>query len=170
MSSTHIPDYKERYFEYKTLTRIVGRPTIDKLLTIYKQLKRNAQTVPTTLGGGQLGYLALILKQITYAAIPGAAAFIRPTDPGPFTIVPNPTPPATRTNPNPVPVPLTHTDVTTQRANWEERRRIYNEVQAVELALRNLLIEAIEPVYLTPLRDSTTDMIVHSIPDITQFL
>ena len=109
MSYTHsqVPDLKERYFEYKVLTPIHGRPTIDKILVVFKQLKRNAQRIPTTLGGGQLGYLALVLSTIAYATVPGAAAFVRPTDPGPFVLVPNPTPPATRAVPHPVPAPLT---------------------------------------------------------------
>lgn len=89
MSLFQIPDYKERYFEYKTLTKIHGRPTIDKLLTLYKQLKRNAQCVPTTLGGGQLGYLALVLNPTMYATIPGATAFVQPADPGPFILLQN---------------------------------------------------------------------------------
>ena len=78
-----VPDYKDQYFEYKALTKIHGAPTLDDIVLIYKQLKRNAQCVPTTLGGGQLGYLALVIPETSYATIPRAAAFLRPADPGP---------------------------------------------------------------------------------------
>ena len=61
MSVYNLPDYKERYFEHKTLTKVHGPPTADSLLQVYKETKRNAQSVPTTLGGGQLGYLALVI-------------------------------------------------------------------------------------------------------------
>ena len=56
------------FFKYKEITKIHGKPKINTILTVYKQLKRNAQRVPTTLGGGQLGYLALILSAMAYAA------------------------------------------------------------------------------------------------------
>ena len=60
------------------MDRIHGQPDIDSLLGIFRQLKRNAQRVPTTLGGGQLGYLALVLSDISFNAIPNSAIFVRP--------------------------------------------------------------------------------------------
>ena len=172
MSTYHLPDYKERYFEHKELTKIHGKPTLDAITLIYNQLKRNAQSVPTTLGGGQLGYLFLILAPTAYASIPGAVAAVRPVDPGPFTLTPTPTPTprATRNDPNPQPPPLTPADIAVQKSAWEERKRIYNEVQAVEHTLRTQLIQAIEPEYLQALRNTHTDMINESIVDIITFL
>ena len=170
MTYSDILNYKERYFEKKTLTKVNGLPTIDTILEVFRQLKRNAQSVPTTLGGGQFGYLFLVLKPVTYAAIQGAVNIQRPTDPGPFTVTQNPAPLATRANPNPVPPPLSASDIAVQKANWEERKRLYHEVQAVELVLRNQLTEAFDPEYLQALRDPTTDMLTGSIPDIISFL
>lgn len=74
------------HFEYKELTKIVGEPTLDFILLLHRQVKRNAQSVPTTLGGGQLGYLALVLPPAKYDAIPSSTPFTRPTDPGPFAL------------------------------------------------------------------------------------
>ena len=88
----------------------------------------------------------------------------KPTDPGVFTPVPNRT---TRTSGT---QPLTAAEIATQKAQHEENVRIYNECQRVELALRNQLIEAIEPIYLKPLRNSNTDMINNPIPEIITFL
>lgn len=57
MSIYNIPDYRAKYFEHKDLDKIYGQPTIDTILTLLKQGKRNGLSVQTTLGGGQLGYL-----------------------------------------------------------------------------------------------------------------
>ena len=84
MAYSDIPNYKERYFENKTLTKVHGLHKIDTILEVFKQLKRNAHRVPTTLGGEQFGYLFLVHKAITYAAIHIATAITRPKDPGPF--------------------------------------------------------------------------------------
>ena len=39
------------HFEYKELTKIDGEPTLDSILILHRQIKQNAQCVPTTLGG-----------------------------------------------------------------------------------------------------------------------
>ena len=65
MSFSHISNYRERYFEDKTLTKVTGLPTIDTILEVFRQLKQNAQSVPTTLGGGQFGYLFLVLIRLS---------------------------------------------------------------------------------------------------------
>ena len=71
-------------FDYKKLSKIDGKPTIESILLLHWQVKRNAQSLPTTLGGGQLGFLALVLPQAKYDTIPNFEPFARPTDPGPF--------------------------------------------------------------------------------------
>ena len=76
MTNAHsLPDYKERYFEYKELLRVHGKPTLDKIIKVWRQLKRNAQRIPTTLGGGNHGYLALLITATEYLNIPGTTAF-----------------------------------------------------------------------------------------------
>ena len=47
---------------------------------------------------------------------------------------------------------------------------MYNEVQAIETALRNQVIEAIDAEYLEPIRNTTTDMINNGIPVVFTFL
>ena len=86
MSNPHnLPDYKEHYFETKALDHIHGKPTLQQIIKVFRQLKRNATSVPTRLGGGNHGYLALVLTPTKYNAITTTQAFIRPTDPGVFT-------------------------------------------------------------------------------------
>ena len=160
-----LPDYCTRFFEYKDLDKVLGQPTIDSIARLIKHLMRNSQRVSTTLGGGQLGYLALIITQADYLLIPGSANFLCPTDPGIFApiLVGRPT----RQGPA---VPLTAAEVTAQKLTHDELQRQYNECQAVESALRNQIIEAIEPKYLHPLRNMITNMSNNNIPEIITFL
>ena len=74
------------YFEYKELKKVEGEPTLDTILLLHRQVKRNAQSVPTTLGGGQLGYLALVILKEKYNTIPNSTPFERPQDPGLFEV------------------------------------------------------------------------------------
>ena len=146
--SYKLPNYKEDYFEYKQLSKIYGKPTLETLIALHRQLKRNAQRVPTTLGGGQLGYLALTVTPEVYNSIPNAAIFTRPTDPGIFSLTPNPVPTSrgTRAAGPAVAPPLSPADIALQKAQYDESKRLYNETQAVEMVLCNQLIEAIEPI------------------------
>ena len=83
-SAYSLPDYRTRYFEYKNLDNIHGQPGIDTISKLLKQLKRNVQHVLTTLGGGQLGYLALVILHADYNSIPNLAVFLQPVNPGLF--------------------------------------------------------------------------------------
>ena len=156
MTNSHsIMDYTSTHFEYKELCKIHGQPDIDSLLRIFRQLKRNAQKVHTLLGGGQLGYLALVLSTAAYDSITNSAPFTRPVLVGTFT------PSTTR---------VSAAELAHERAAHDENVRVYNECQAVEQALRNQLIDAIPAEYLDSLRNVDSDMINDSIPDIITFL
>ena len=147
----------------------MGEPTIDSIAKLHKEVKRNAQRVPTTLGGGQNGYLGLVVTPEVYNTIPGARPFHRPQDPGVFT----PTPRRVRrvvTRGHQEVEELTAEDIAMQRIQYEEQLRLYNEVQAIEGLLRTQIIEAIDEQYITALRSPTTDMIHESIPAIFSFL
>ena len=176
----------------------MGEPTLDTILLLHRQVKRNAQSIPTTLGGGQLGYLALVVPEDTYDSIPTSEIFIRPTDPGKFTLqVPSTSSNATilQTPPGPTrrttrsatrststttsdlaaheaaqTAIISSAEVATQKAAHDEATKRYYECQAVEQALRNQIIEAVEPEYLDALRNVDTDMINESIPEIFIFL
>lgn len=45
MSAYNLPDYRAKYFEYKDLSKMYRQPTIDSIVTLMKQGKRNAQSV-----------------------------------------------------------------------------------------------------------------------------
>ena len=166
-----LPDYRSRYFEYKNLTKILGEPNIDSLAKLHKEVKRNAQKVPTTLGGGQNGYLGLVIPQNIYNNIRGSRPFNRPQDPGTFTPTPRrvarvTTRGAAIANDG----PLTPEDIALQKIQHDEQLRLFNEVQAVESVLRTQIIEAIDEEYIAALRDPNTDMIHQSIPQIFSYL
>ena len=167
MSSYNIKNYRTTHFQHPTLDKIHGQPTLDSLLHLIRQLKINAQSVPTTLGGGQLGYLALVLSDNSYNAIPNARPFLRPNHPGPF-VVSIPTGVTRRSTTTPTTV--TAAEVTQQKADWDVQVRLYNECQAVEQALRQQLVEAVESDYLDALRNPHTDMVQSSIPTIIDHL
>jgi len=180
MASTYsLKDYKTTYFEYKVLDKIHGQPTVENLLTLFRQLKRNAQCVTCALGGGQLGYLGLILSSEAYKKIPNAVEFIRPKDPGPFRLTLNPKNTSKRSREDTASteyetddpkVTFTAADIAQQKATHDEALRAFLECQAVEQALRVQLIDAVDSVYLDALRNSDTDMIHDSLPDIMDHL
>ena len=166
MTKYSINDYTTK-FQYKELTPIQGLPTLDTILQLYRQVKRNAQSVPCKLGGGQLGYLGLVLNETDYESIPNAIRFIRPQDPGIFSVN---TPAIRASRTTTTTTPITAVDIANQKAQHDEDVRAYWECQAIEQALRNQIITAIDKDYLDALRNPHTDMINDSIPDIFEFL
>ena len=55
-------DYKETLFVNKQLTPMVGELTYETLELLLKQLKANARSVHSNLGGGQHGHLGLVIS------------------------------------------------------------------------------------------------------------
>ena len=150
-------------FEYKTLDRIHGVPTLPTLLRLYRQLKRNAQCIRTTLGGGRYGYLALVLPNRDYNNLPHTTPFRRPTDPGLF----RPVQPRAVSAPRlrggrggaaPT-APLSAAEIATQKAAHEERTCLYIECHDVETLLHKQLCKAIDDEYLNTFRNTITGTI-----------
>ena len=156
-------DFRASHFEYKILDKIHGTPDIDSILRLYKQVKRNLQSVPTKLGGGQLGYLALGIATTTFDALPNSNPFVRPVHPGDFVV----TIPRDLRGTG---VPLTSENIAQQKARHDEQIRQYDECQAVEQITRSMITEAIDDEYLDELRNADTDMIHESIPEIIEYL
>ena len=169
------------------MTKIDGEPTLDSILLLHCQVKRNAQSAPTTLGCGQLGYVTLVISEDKYNAIPNATVFVHPQDPGKFevhlptstktnqTTTQTPVPTSRRTTcsisrmtTSPVQEPPPQTtnqqtvifsvEVATQKATHDDAVRKDYECQAVEQALRTQIIEAINAEYLDALHNVDTDM------------
>ena len=87
MTSTSSVNYKDSYFGHPLLTMIRWEPTYETLHHLKNELKANASSVPTTLGGGNRGYLGMILTPAKYRRITPTNPFARPPNPG--VLVPN---------------------------------------------------------------------------------
>ena len=65
-------DCKNNVFEYLDLTRIIGEPTMATLITLHNEVKANAQSLHTTLGGGENGHLGFVHTAEVYnILVPG---------------------------------------------------------------------------------------------------
>ena len=117
------------------LTPIVGEPTYATLKTLKDQLKANAASVPTTLGGGNHGYLGLILSPAAYATI-SPTAFVKPAYPGQHPAIPAGTNAA-------------NTSAIIRRHTEDTRK--WCESKTVSTTLKNQLLSAVEDIYVQAL-------------------
>ena len=56
-SSSSTIDYRNTLFQYPILTKIHGEPTAEAILKLAKEIKANARSVYSDLGGGKHGHL-----------------------------------------------------------------------------------------------------------------
>ena len=83
-------NYIELYFEYKEVTKIHGEPTYETVHHLHNQIKANAASVRSNLGGGAFGHLGLVVSAAQYALVSNAL-FVRPPHPGILVIPPGQT-------------------------------------------------------------------------------
>ena len=69
-------------FPHATVTHIFGRPDSLSLGILQGELYANAILVPTELGGGLYGHLALVMNDAEYAALDSTVAYATPVHPG----------------------------------------------------------------------------------------
>ena len=74
-------------FPIPKLTKVVGKPNYSAILKIDEELKKNAASVRTTLGGGNHGHLGLLMTPAEYTQI-SHAPFVRPAIPALSLIIP----------------------------------------------------------------------------------
>lgn len=153
MSAINAVNYKELYFENPELTRITGEPSFDSLHTLLNELKANAMSVHSNLGGGAHGHLGLVIPPNAYALVSNTP-FDRPVHPGVLNI------PANATG---------HVIKALSTAHKKELR-VFHEVRGVERALIQQLVVAIEPQYIVALRNRTTGQFTGTIQQIIQAL
>ena len=78
-------DYAASYFQYKTPTPIQGAPTNKTRKRLKQELRANISSVDSDLGGGDHGYLGLVLTDSEYATVM-ATPFVPPTYPETLTV------------------------------------------------------------------------------------
>ena len=119
------------------ITKIMGKPNYESLKNLKDQLKANAASIPTTLGGGNHGYLGLILSPAAYATIT-ANQFIKPVYPRQLPYVPAGTNAANTS--------------TIVRRHTEDLRQ-WREFKNVNTVLKNQLLSALDDIYVRALKD-----------------
>ena len=142
-------DYVTTYFPYKTPPLVRSEPTYKDLKRIKTELRANASSVESTLGGGDHGHLFLVLTSAEYLQVPSITdPTFAPTWPGTLWIPPN----------SGI-VQAIHI-----KEQHHERIRIYRECQNVDKALLNHLQRSLEPKYLESFVDDTTPLLTSDIP------
>ena len=129
-------------FPHPTLTRVHGMPTYQDIAILKMQLSANAVTASSTLGNGELGHLGLVIGATEYDTIvdpTGANAAIH------WSIPTMPDTPEFDTK-------TTQVMMQNELAQYNEDTKDFQKYCAVHAALRAQLLEAINPVYLAPLK------------------
>ena len=148
-------DYVTTYFPHKTPTLVRGEPTFNDLKRIKTELRADASSVESDVGGGDHGYLFLVLSDAEYTSIPGiTATAVAPTWPGTLTIDPT----------------FTQIEVLQAHEQHQESICVYRECQNVEKALLNHLQRSLEPQYLQAFVDDSTALLTGDIPVILEHL
>jgi hypothetical protein len=147
MMSTRIPSVNDTYFQHKVLTKVHGQPTYETLQTLATELKANAGSVPSTIGGGKYGHLGLLLSAARYATLAHTVPWTQPSNPGPF--VP--------------PVGRTAAQIDAARDVRRELKHSFELCQATEKALVAQIVDTIDPIYLRPLLNRATGQYATSI-------
>ena len=148
-------DYASLYFKYKTPIPINGEPTYKSLKRLKTELRANASSVDTDLGGGDHGYLGLVLSDVEYARItPTPAAFVAPHFPGALVIDPA----------------FTAMQAVQARESHAEDLALYRECKNVEKALLRHIQTAVDDEYIEFMVDDDTGLIEEDIPTVLDYL
>ena len=152
MVSTGI-NYRDTFFEFPELTKLQGEPTCESLFLLRNELKANAQAVHSNLSDGAHGHLALVLSDAQYALIT-PLAFIRPAHPGTLAI----------------PDGTTAAMAAVLKEAHREQLRLFREVQGVEKALIQQIVQAVGAPYLTSIRDRATNSLRGTVYEVYNHL
>ena len=154
MMTTNI-DYATLYFKYPAPTPINGEPPNKTLKRLKQELRANALSIETDLGGGNHGYLGLFISDLEYAKIiPTPARFEAPTWPG--TLVINPT--------------ATAVEAVHAKEAHHEQARLFRECKNVEKVLLRHVQNALEHKYIEPLINEDTGLVEQDLPSVLQYL
>jgi hypothetical protein len=146
-------NYRETYFEFPELTKLHGEPTSESLFKLRNELKANAQSVYSNLSDGAHCHLALVLSAAQYALLTNQP-FVQPVHPGPLAI------PAGTTAPM----------ATAMKEAHIEQIRLFREVQGVEKALIQQIVQAVEAPYLMALRERSSNSLRGTVTQILEHL
>ncbi len=146
-------NYRETHFPKPDLTPIIGKPTFEDLYQLLIDLRLNAQSVHSNLGGGNHGHLGLIMTPQQYA-IQSQIPYVRPNYPGPLTVPPG----------------STRLVADELERNHNENLRVFHETRGVEQALIQQIVSAIDNQYLLAFKNRTTGQFNGDVMQILQYL
>ena len=147
-------NYCDNYFQHTDLTPIRGEPTNETLKTLVNEIKADAQTVHSTLGGGANDHLGLVLTTARCNRIAPGQPYVRPIFPGTLNIPPR----------------QTNAQALITRDQHNEAMRLFQETEAIHNALIQQLVKAVDAMYLQALRNLITNKFNVPIHDIVQHL
>jgi len=131
-----------------------GESTYDSINSLMQMLYANAATLTSTMGGGKHGHIGLIMKPALYRTL-STTPYETPVDPGPI-----PTFTAGSSG-------LAREQITNE---FDESKRIFLNHHNMDLALKALIIEAVDSVYLEEKRDRYTGFLAVTARDIMNHL
>ena len=148
-------DYAALYLKYLVPIPIIGEPTQNTLKRLKHELRANANSVDTDLGGGDHGYLGLYLSDVEYARI-----------------IPKPTPFIALVWPNALRIDAAATAVEAVHARemHHESMRLYRECKSVKRALLRHTQNTLEFKYTKPLLNDNTGLIEDVLTIVLQYL
>jgi len=141
-------------FPYSTIDKVSGEPTYHIIKEVERKLIKNASSFPSELGGGQHGYLGVVLTPTKYNLVTGHD-FIPHPNPGSI-----PTFPDNPTQPQIARISTTH----------KEQLRLWRQQHTVIKALKKQLTNAFEDKLLKEIEDTYTGFNNVSIPEILRYL
>ena len=127
-------------FPQPTVPQLDGELTYTNIKQLHDILKSNAASIPTTLGGGNHGHLGLVLEPNLCLTIAGEA-LTAPANPGAYATIP---------------VVSTAAQIGALTREFNADLRIYTEYKRTDQALKQLLLGAVDGVYVESLRDMYT--------------
>jgi hypothetical protein len=126
-------------FPHATLTPIAGEPTHATIKTLKSELYANARHNLTTLGGGNLGYMGILMTAADYAKLQ--------TDAG------NPNPDAFDIPAAPAALTAASTDI--EKSDFQEAKQHRANCNAMEALLQQQIIAAIDAKYIKKIKNAT---------------
>ena len=148
-----IINIKQTFFDYPELTKITGESTLTTFLKMKNELKANAQSVPSALGGVRHGHLGLVLTTDKYETVAHVTPYIKPIFPTLNTETGD-----------------TQFQLAQKRHKYETKMLTYRESIAEDRIIIQKIVNALDDKFLKALQDWTTNQIIMKISDILIYL
>ena len=148
-----IPNFKTDFFPFPTLTTAKGTPSYEDIRTSYRECIANANSVTTTLGGGEHGHQGLVMPERVYIKTTGT----------PYKRPKAPTKPSKTASKDPL-------TIQQEKDTYQDALDEYNFVNALERTIFAQLQAAYDPKVLLPKLDRKTGLPKVKIPELFQYL